>query len=59
MLYSGTQANGGLPIRQRRRNIPAPAGVLRRLFVFRLADGADRAALAANAAPRNALESIQ
>jgi len=33
--------------------------VLRRLFVFRLADGADRAALAANAAPRNALESIQ
>ena len=28
-------------------------------FCFRLADGADRAALAANAAPRNALESIQ
>jgi len=52
------QANGGLHIRQRRRIIPAPAGVLRRLFVFRLEDEADQAALAANAA-LNALEPIQ
>jgi len=36
MLELLVQANGGLQSRQRRRIIPAPAGVLRCLFGFRL-----------------------